>query len=285
MREEENNKPSHKRGSRKKVIQLFPKRKASAVYLTGAAIILAGVMIFQLATGGSDNTQSGKGILEQNLSGNSEESVPVGSITEEIKMPVLEENEVSVVKHFYDENASDTEQQDALIYYENQYTKNTGTDFAKADGSAFEVAAALSGTVSNVEEDSLLGNVVELQHDNGLVTVYQSLDDVQVEVGSTVAQGEVIGKAGQSVIGKDLGLHVHFEIRNDGVAVNPETSFDKTIATLQDDLSKAAEEEAASSEAEKDTTTDEQSTSEESNDATPDETDASSGENADSTQG
>lgn len=249
MREEENNKSSQKKGSRKKVIQLFPKRKASTIYLTGAAVILAGAMIFQLATGNSGKTEQEQGLLEQGMSGGgSEESLPVSDTTEEIKMPVLEENGVSVVKHFYDANASEEEQQEALIYYDNQYTKNTGTSFASEDGSAFEVAAALSGTVANVEEDPLLGNVVELEHGNDLTTVYQSLADVQVEVGDTVSQGEVIGKAGQSVIGKDLGNHVHFEIRNDGVAVNPETSFDKTVGTLQDELNKASEESASSEE-------------------------------------
>src|SRR5699024_9472203 len=130
------------------------------------------------------------------------------------------------------------EQQDALVYYNNQYTKNKGIDITSNDRKAFEVVASLSGTVTKSEKDPLLGNVVEIQHENGMKTVYQSLADVHLEVGDTLQQGEVVGKAGQSILGKDLGLHAHFEIRNDGVAVNPEVSFNKTITTIQDTIQK-----------------------------------------------
>jgi stage II sporulation protein Q len=237
MREEEN-----KKSSRKNVIRLFPKRRYSVIYLVAGAVILSGAMIYQLTKNTPNETQQ-QNITDQEVitSESNTDSVPVTTSEEIIKMPVLEEKGVSISKHFYDENGTEKEQQEALVFYDNTYSKNTGTDIVAKDGKAFEVVAALSGTVIKAEKDSLLGNIVEISHNNGVKTVYQSLDDVQIEVGDTVTQGEVIGKAGQNVIGKDLGIHTHFEIRDGNKAVNPETSFNKTISTVKADFQKAAD--------------------------------------------
>lgn len=262
MREEENNKSSRRQDSSRKVVPMFKKRRWSAIYIGGIAVILAGAMVYQLAVGNSsDKTTPNSN--RHNVSQNStEETAPVTSTTEELKMPVANEDSVSVKRHFYDETGSDVEQQDALVYYDNQYTKNKGTDYVAPEGVAFDVVAALSGTVVKNEEDSLLGTVVEIQHDNGLKTIYQSLESVEVELGDTVKQGQVLGKSGQSVIGKDLGIHLHFEVRSENVAVNPETSYNKTIATLQDDLKKSVEEASSSSEEPKQSNTEEETLNE-----------------------
>ena len=57
------------------------------------------------------------------------------------------------------------------------------------DSEGFDVVAALTGTVTKVEEDALLGNVIEIDHDNGIVTQYQSVKDMTVKVGDEVEQG------------------------------------------------------------------------------------------------
>ena len=71
----------------------------------------------------------------------------------------------------------------------------------------------------------LLGNVIEIEHDKGIVTQYQSVKDVKVKVGEQVKQGQAIAMAGQSLFNEEAGTHVHFEIRKDGVAVNPTKLF------------------------------------------------------------
>ncbi len=73
------------------------------------------------------------------------------------------------------------------------------------------MTASLSGTVVKAEKDPLFGYVVHIQHDRGVVTVYQSLKDVQVKTGDTVKQGQVIAKAGTNEFNKEAGVHVHFE--------------------------------------------------------------------------
>jgi stage II sporulation protein Q len=108
-----------------------------------------------------------------------------------------------------------------MIQTGNTFTANTGIDLAEADNKTFDVSAALSGKVMVAEQHPLNGNVVEIKHADGIVTVYQSLGELQVKVGDEVKQGTVIGKAGRSELEKDLGIHLHFEVRKDGKPVNP----------------------------------------------------------------
>jgi stage II sporulation protein Q len=51
--------------------------------------------------------------------------------------------------------------------------------------------------------------------------VYQSLDEVKVQKGQTVHQGDVLGKAGKNRFEKDAGNHLHFEIRKENQSVDP----------------------------------------------------------------
>jgi stage II sporulation protein Q len=102
------------------------------------------------------------------------------------------------------------------------------------DGETFDVLAALSGTVTKVEEDALLGNVIEVEHDKGIVTQYQSVTEMNVEVGDQVDQGAALAKAGESLFNEEAGVHVHFEIRKDGLPVNPLDYFNKPLSSLQE---------------------------------------------------
>ena len=92
----------------------------------------------------------------------------------------------------------------------------------------------MSGTVKNVNDDALLGHVVTIEHADGVETVYQALTDVQVEVGDKVKQGDKIGNAGRSLLNEEAGIHTHFEIRKDGIPVNPLEYFKKSLSALQE---------------------------------------------------
>ena len=63
------------------------------------------------------------------------------------------------------------------------------------------------------------GRYVAIYHDNGHVTVYAHLHDVNVSVGQKVGKGEVLGTVGST--GNSTGPHLHFEIRVNGQRVNP----------------------------------------------------------------
>ena len=102
-------------------------------------------------------------------------------------------------------------------------------DFGLAD--TFDVVSVLDGTVLDVREDELLGNIVEIKHDNDLISSYQSLSEVKVKKNDTVKQGQVIGKSGTNTIDQDMGNHLHFELYKSGEIVDPSKYFDQVITS------------------------------------------------------
>jgi stage II sporulation protein Q len=227
MREEEN-----KRSSQGSSVKRFFKKRwvFPAIYIASAAIILTGVLWFQ----GSDNATDKYDYESSDLTGkkNDTPAVEVNTALENLKMPVKNPMDAVVKMEFYDFNATDEKQEAALVFYNNQYVPHTGIDFTSKDGETFDVVSALSGTVTRVDEDATLGNVIEIKHDSDIVTQYQSVKDVKVEVGDKVKQGQVLAMAGQSLFDEESGTHVHFEIRKDGVAINPTNYFNKSVSEL-----------------------------------------------------
>lgn len=92
-----------------------------------------------------------------------------------------------------------------------------GMDFAVREGTPVKAAGA--GTVKSVREDQRYGKSIEIDHGGGLSTVYAHNSEIHVEKGTRVVQGQVIAKAGRS--GKATAPHLHFEVRVNGVAVDP----------------------------------------------------------------
>jgi len=96
-------------------------------------------------------------------------------------------------------------------------------------GNETYVIASLGGTVVNVYTGCVsggacpngYGNHIDIEDSKGNVTRYAHLhqDTILVEVGETVNQGQVIAKVGSS--GLSTGPHLHFEVRTNGVAMNP----------------------------------------------------------------
>ncbi len=112
---------------------------------------------------------------------------------------------------------------DKLIYSVtlDQWTTHPAVDIAAKAGT--DVKAVLSGTVSAVREDDVLGYTVEIKHSNGRETLYANLgSDVRVKKGDKVNAGAVIGSVGTSAISEcALEPHLHFAFRIDGKPVDP----------------------------------------------------------------
>src|SRR5690606_26049586 len=87
-----------------------------------------------------------------------EPALEVNRSMENFVMPVKDPDSAVIQKQFYDYDGKAEEQEAALVFYNNTYHPNTGIDIATKDGESFNVLAALSGKVTKVEEDSLLGN-------------------------------------------------------------------------------------------------------------------------------
>jgi hypothetical protein len=82
------------------------------------------------------------------------------------------------------------------------------------------VGAAASGRVVFAGFDrSGYGNLVELAHGGGVVSMYAHLAGVSVRVGQTVTTGALVGRVGST--GEATGPHLHFEVRVRGAAVDP----------------------------------------------------------------
>ena len=161
-------------------------------------------------------------------------------IKEDVKMvkPYTNE-EVQILKYFYDYQAEATTQEKSILYHENTYIQNSGMDFGLTD--TFDVVSVLDGTVIDVREDELLGTVVEIKHDNDFISSYQSLSEVSVKKNDTVKQGQVIGKSGTNTIDQDLGNHLHFELYKSGEVVDPSKYFDQVISDTTEENSTSNE--------------------------------------------
>ncbi len=227
MREEEKKRSSLSKFLKKR--WMFP-----AVYLLSAALLISAIFFFQ--TKGNDTAQD-EFVEETNeLTGmtHDEPAMEVNQASEHVRMPVANEDEVNIVTQYFDAMASIEEQEAALIVDENKYHPNMGIDIAMNDGSEFDVLAVLSGKVITARQDSLLGNVIEVEHEAGIVTVYQSVKDMNVKVGDQVKQGDVLASSGTSQINKEAKNHVHFEIRKDSAALNPLDYFGQPFTSLQE---------------------------------------------------
>ena len=92
-----------------------------------------------------------------------------------------------------------------------------GIDFAGRRGA--EIVAVAAGVVSYSGSRYGYGNLVEINHGNGLSTRYGHNQENLVQVGDTVKKGDAIALMGDT--GRATAPHVHFEVLQDGRAVNP----------------------------------------------------------------
>ena len=109
-------------------------------------------------------------------------------------------------------------------------TFHTGVDIIATPGTP--VMAAAGGVVSTVQFHPEYGNIVDVDHDNGLTSRYAHLLKSSVKVGDVVMKGQLIAQVGNT--GRTTGPHLHFEVREKGVPLNPNKFFalDKKEGTI-----------------------------------------------------
>lgn len=94
---------------------------------------------------------------------------------------------------------------------------HTGIDFRAPSGAI--VRATAPGKVVEADYVGGYGNMVEVDHGNGLSTRYAHLSAIGVDVGATVAKGDALGRVGST--GRSTGPHLHYETRIDGEPTDP----------------------------------------------------------------
>lgn len=98
-------------------------------------------------------------------------------------------------------------------------TWHAGVDLAGKEGS--DIISVAGGVVTYADERYGYGNLVEVDHGDGLVTRYAHAKTIKVEVGDVVQKGQVLALMGST--GRSTGPHVHFEVIRNGKSENPET--------------------------------------------------------------
>ena len=99
---------------------------------------------------------------------------------------------------------------------------HTGTDIKLELGDT--VIAAFQGVVTRASSYYGYGKLVVINHTHGMETYYAHLSNILVKAGDTVSTGQIVGLGGRT--GRATGTHLHFEIRENGRAYNPELVFD-----------------------------------------------------------
>lgn len=186
----------------------------------------------------------GTAMLRSNLQKDTSEDELTSYVTSTVleeEQPVIKESTmminpytdttVSIGKNYYDYKADAETQEKSIVYHDNTYMQNSGTDFVGEK--VFDVVAVLDGSVTDVKEDETLGKVVEIKHENGYISIYQSLSEVSVKKGDMVTQGQVIGKSETNELDKDMGNHLHFELYVNGTVVNPTLYLNKELQTSE----------------------------------------------------
>ena len=95
---------------------------------------------------------------------------------------------------------------------------HTGLDIAASSGTPISVVS--DGTVISAAYTGAYGNLVKVDHGNGVETWYAHTSKMYVTAGQSVKAGDIIAAVGTT--GNSTGPHLHFEIRINGNHVNPQ---------------------------------------------------------------
>ena len=97
-------------------------------------------------------------------------------------------------------------------------SNHTGLDISAKSGTDIKVVAA--GTVISAKYEGSYGNLVKIDHGNGVETWYAHTSKMYIKAGQKVESGDVIAAVGST--GNSTGPHLHLEIRINGEHVNPQ---------------------------------------------------------------
>lgn len=214
MREEQSNKPSQKNKNPKKP-WFWP------LIYAGFSVAFVGMIwgynVYVKSDTAGEWTKAGdpdKVTIETNAQ------------SESMKYPFKEtlQDSIEVVQHYYDMDADEATREKSILVFNQQYRTSTGVSLSMK-GEPFEVIAAMSGTVEEVNLDPFEGDEIVLSHANGMQTKYRSVTGILVKVGDVVDQGQALATSSESEWNPTAGNHLQFDVLEDGVLINPESKL------------------------------------------------------------
>lgn len=212
------------------------KRKLKGFVLPTVYVLVIGVLFISISFLGSR--------LQNQI--NYEDDLSVSAIKEDDTTPVIKNEDntvsnaivkpfisekVSVSKSYYSKDDDESIQQNSLVYYEKTYLQNSGILYSASE--SFDVISVYDGTVTNVYEDEILGNVIEITHNTNLKTVYYSLGEIKVAKDDVVKSGDIIGISGDNLLDDEAENCLLFEVYYNGNTIDPEEFYLMDINDLQ----------------------------------------------------
>lgn len=206
-----------------------------SVYLVAVLSVVGCIMltisgINKYLSDTKDFTYSVNGIIDDNLVPvQGEENNDKDNTQNSIIRPYKSDS-VTIGRYFYDFEAEAKNQENAIIFYEDTYMQNSGVDYVSE--TAFDIVSVLNGKVLSVDTDDVLGNIVKVEHEKEIVTVYQGIDKVNVKPGDNITQGQLIGSSGTSSINSKYTTSLHFEVYYKGSLIDPENFYKLNLKDL-----------------------------------------------------
>ena len=213
-----------------KKVSLTKEVKSAIVVSILAIFLFGGIMIFA-------NRNEGDQIVV-NPSDDENINKP-GDDTNDPKPPVVVEEKLlkpfnvnaKVERYFFDVTDPVETQEMSILEYKGKYTPSTAMEYTY-NNTKFDVVASFSGVVTERKVDPLYGYMVYIKNDDGLTAIYGSLNDITVNVGDNIKQGDVIGKAGTNTIDALLSNHLHFALMKNGKLINPNKYYSEILKNI-----------------------------------------------------
>ena len=205
--------------TKKKKTQLNGEKRFYLFTAIGCAVALVAIVVIAIVVSNTSQLDS----PAANLNSNSVIDTPIDKPQD----PEDEENEpvVTLPEGMVAPVETITILNDYGFYHNktlNSYYEHAGIDFTATAGT--EVMAVESGTIESIyKDDILLGTEIVVDHGDGLKTVYRFVTEAEnLKVGDKVEKGEIIATVAEAT-GNEYkdGAHLHFEIVQDGKAIDP----------------------------------------------------------------
>lgn len=213
MREEKQIKTSPNKNSWQKKPWFWP-----SIYAAIAVVLIGLIFSYNALI----NDEDEKEVVQDGTASEDSTVIETNARTENLKYPFNEEqlDNVQVLQDFYDVTADAETRENALLVFNQTFSTSSGVSLS-VNGEPYEVLAAMSGEVTEVKLDAFTGNQVVITHANGMETRYSSVTDILVKEGDTVEQGQPLATTTENEWNPTAGIHLHFEVLQDGEHVNP----------------------------------------------------------------
>ena len=195
-----------------------------SLYAIGISMLIGGIVLLETSSKKLDSKNPDYQYVSK--TGITREDIPVVNTKTTIIRPYTD-SDVKIVKNYYNYQGTEDEQKESIIYYEDTYMPSSGVSYGKDE--EFDVVAILDGKVTKVSNDDTVGNIITIEHENGIVSTYESIKDITIKEGDTVKQGDKLATSSTANITSDLKNHLYFELSIKDKTVNPEKYFDKSI--------------------------------------------------------